>query len=220
MSKLPSSLREKAIKLRILGYSLQEIKNKCGISKSTASHWVRHVKLNREAQLRLSNRIKIGQMKTKESKRIKREQLLNSFRKEAQEEMKEIYENRCVIKLICAILFWCEGNKNTTTQIKFTNSDPEMIKYFLWLLRKGFRTDKSKFRALVHLHEYHDEAVQIDFWSKLTKIPKNQFYRSYRKPNTQKRIRKNYPGCICITYYDAQLAKGLWAYYKEAPKLF
>ncbi len=132
--------------------------------------------------------------------------------------IKEILKNQSATRLICAILFWCEGSK-TTTQVKFTNSDPEMIKYYLRLLRIGFSVDESKFRALVHLHEYHDEKTQIDFWSKLTNIPKTQFHRSYRKPNTQKRIRENYPGCICITYFDARLAKRLWAYYKEAPQL-
>lgn len=218
MLSIDSSIKENAIKFRKKGYSLQEIADRYKIAKSTASLWLKNIKLDKKAQLRINNRIKIGQIKTKEIKLEKKRMLLEKFRQEAHADILQISSNKIINRLICAILFWCEGNK-TMTQIKFTNSDPEMIKYFLALFRSGFTVDESKFRALVHLHEYHNETKQIDFWSKLTKIPKNQFHQSFKKPHTKKTMRENYPGCICVTYFDAKLAKKLWSYYKEAPKI-
>ena len=91
------------------------------------------------------------------------------------------------------------------------------VQYFI---EKGFVIDEGKFRALIHLHDYHGEEKQINFWSKITRIPRKQFFKSYRKPNTGKRIKKDYPGCLAISYYDAKVAKQLWAYYKEIQNVF
>lgn len=204
--------------MRKNGYSLSEISQRIKISKSTASLWLHNTTLDQKALSRLARRQIIGRKKTIMIKINNKNQLLEQLRIDARNDIKLVFNNSNVSKLICAILFWCEGNKSTNL-VKFTNSDPEMIKYYLALLRNGFKIDESKLRALVHLHEYHDENKQIDFWSKLTEIPKNQFYKSYIKSHTSKRTRINYPGCICVTYYDALLAKKLWAYYKEAPQI-
>jgi hypothetical protein len=218
MTKLALSIKNHATQLRKLGYSLQEIADTCKITKSTASIWVRNIQLNRKAKDRLAERAVIGQQKTKEIKAKKKKELFERYSKEAKDEIHKIQFSTNTIRLLCAIFFWCEGNKSTI-QVKFTNSDPEMVKYYLRLLRAGFIIDESRFRALVHLHEYHNEKQQIDFWSTVTEIPKNQFHRSFIKPHTGKRLKENYPGCICVTYSDANLAKKLWAYYKVAPQV-
>lgn len=67
----------------------------------------------------------------------------------------------------------------------------------------------------MHLHEYHNETRQRHFWQDITGIPKGQFNRSYMKPNTGKNKRKNYPGCLAITYYDSKVAKELSALYNS-----
>lgn len=88
-----------------------------------------------------------------------------------------------------------------------------MIFTFISLLRKSFTVDESKFRALVQLHEYHEENKIINFWSKITKIPVSQFTKSYLKPNTSKVIRKDYKGTLRIVYYNSQIAHELKAIY-------
>lgn len=65
----------------------------------------------------------------------------------------------------------------------------------------------------MHLHEYHIEKKQKNFWEKVTEIPAKQFHRSYLKPNTGKRKRLNYPGCVTVTYYNARVAKELATIY-------
>ena len=103
--------------------------------------------------------------------------------------------------------------------MKFTNSDTTLISNFLFFLRVGFNIDESKLRALVHIHEYHDDIAQKRFWSEITKIPLSQFHKSYKKPNTGKRYRENYPGCLALVYYDAHVAKELEAIYNTFSKL-
>jgi hypothetical protein len=111
-------------------------------------------------------------------------------------------------------LVFYAGNKS----VSFINSDPEMIKYFLDVFRKAFKVDEKKFRALIHLHEYHDIDKQTDFWSKITRIPKEQFTKPYRKENGGKRKRENYQGCVSIRYNDRKIAKELIFLVKELSK--
>jgi len=218
--KHPIELKEKATKLRKRGYSLKEISDKLGISKSTASLWASDISLNQKAKDRLKKRGILGQYKSILLRRRRKKTILGRFRKAARKELVKNKNDKEIYRLLCSILFWCEGNKGLISALRFTNSDPGMIKCFLYCLREGFEIDENKFRALIHLHNYHDEEKQIKYWSRITNIPKEKFYKSYRKPNTGKRIKKNYPGCLAITYFDAELVKKLWAYYKEVSNIF
>ncbi len=116
-------------------------------------------------------------------------------------------------ELCASILFWCEGSKRHLSSIGFTNSDPQMIKMFLHAIRKAFELDEKKFRIVLHLHDYHEDEKQKEFWSMITDIPLTQFTKSYRKPNTQIRKRDGYQGCVSLKYFDARLAKKLDAVY-------
>lgn len=88
-----------------------------------------------------------------------------------------------------------------------------MINVFITLLRQSYSLDESKFRALIHIHQYHNENQLKTYWSTLTNIPISQFSKSYQKPNTGKRKRNNYSGSLRIRYYDHKIAKDLSAIY-------
>jgi len=214
MSRLPIKIKERAFKLRTDGYSVKEIADKLHIAKSTSSLWVRNIKLNQEAQKRLEARKLLGYYRgglTWQKKRIEAEKqrrilvlkVVNRIKKDSNH-----------LKIYCALLYWCEGGKNEKDSLRFINSDPALIRTFLTLFRKSFITNHKKFRVLLHLHEYHNEKRQKEFWSSLTKIPKNQFLKSFRKQHTAKRIKENYPGCATIYYYDVRLARELRSLYK------
>ena len=119
------------------------------------------------------------------------------------------------MKLLCAIFLWCEGQTDITNGVRFVNSDPAMIKVFLRLLREAFELNESKFRALIHLHDYHDPDTQLMFWSKITKIKPSQFHKPYKKPHTGRNKRLGYQGCISIRYQDRSLGKLLQEVYTE-----
>jgi hypothetical protein len=111
-------------------------------------------------------------------------------------------------RLLCAMIYWCEGAKRDTS-IKFTNSDPALVSLFVGLLREIFELDESKFRVIVHIHEYHLDDEQKKFWSNVTKIPLTQFFRSYQKPHTGISKKENYQGCICVNYFDSNVSRHL-----------
>lgn len=202
--------------LRREGFSFKEIGEQLKISKSTAYLWTKDINLSDEAKSRLYNLGVIGRNRGNATNLKKREvedceiaeRVNDYFEKEAE----IIIDN----KISCALLYWCEGTKNTSNSaVSFTNSDSEMIRFFLSAFRRAFKLDEKKFRALVHLHEYHDEKKQLAFWSDITDIPLIQFNKSYLKKNTGKRKRENYPGCINIKYFDSRVYKELMVIIKK-----
>ncbi len=118
-------------------------------------------------------------------------------------------------KLLCATIFWCEGGKDVSGGIYFTNSDPSLIATFLYLLRDSFAIDEVRFRALIHLHSYHDPTERLAFWSEVTNIPVSQFYHPYQKLHSGKNRRAGYPGCISVRYLDTNTARLLKTIYEE-----
>lgn len=209
--------KQKAINFRKKGHSIKEVSDKLGIAKGTSSLWLRNVPLGKKALRRLKKRKMIGQFNAHLTHKRKRLRKKHEYFQKAKTDISGITLDRNGIKLLCSFLFWAEGGK-TTGDVTFVNSDPQMISTFLFLLRKCFPIDESKFRVTVHVHEYHNERKIRKFWSALAKIPLSQFTKSYQKPHTGKRKRQGYKGCIRIRYYDARVAHELHAFYNMYAK--
>jgi hypothetical protein len=209
----PIETKEKAKKLRTEGYSLNEISQSLGIYKSTASVWLNNIKLNQKAQKRLERRHILGQYKAMVTAKAKRNTMKDEIDRKSTNSIKNIMLNKELYKLLCSFLFWTEGGKSTDSYVFFTNSDPKMVATFIKLIRNSYRLDENKFRAMVHIHEYHNEEDIKEYWSKVTGIPLTQFSKSYKKPNTGKRVRDGYKGTIRVRYYDYKIALELRSFY-------
>lgn len=209
--KLKREEKLRAIALREKGYSLNEIVEAVGVAKSSVSEWVRNIPLTEKARRRLLTKIKLGQLVSAENKREKTNILIDAYRAEASKDLQTVNVDRIMRKIICSLLYWCEGAKRQFNGVRFTNSDPKLIRTFLNLFRQSFEVDENKIRIGLHLHEYHNTKKQIAFWSNITAVNRNKFIRPYLKPHTGKRIRKDYPGCATIYYYSNNTARQLLA---------
>lgn len=199
----------KAIKLRKRGFSLDEIVSKINVAKSSVSVWVREVELSKAARRRLLKRIQLGQLIAAENKKRKTKEILKFYFDNAQKTISLRKLNSYYKKIVCSLLYFCEGAKDHFVGVRFSNSDPKLTRLFINFFRDSFDVDEKKFRLCVHLHEYHNPKVQLKFWSTVTKIPLHQFIRPYLKPNTGKRKRENYPGCATIYYFSPDIARRL-----------
>jgi len=207
--------KEKALKLRQKGYSIKEISKVVDISKSTASLWVKTVKLNKKAVTILKDKQLAGYYKATIYFQNRRHREENQNLLEAKQIIDNVNKDINHCKIYCALLYWCEGGKSDKDGIRFINSDPILIKTFLTLFRKSFIIDEKKFRALMHLHNYHDERLQKNFWSKISEIPQNQFHKTFFKNNSGKNLKKDYPGCLAVSYNDRALARKIRTIYKS-----
>lgn len=205
-------LKKQAISLRKAGYSIKQISSMLPIAISTSSVWLQGVVLRKSAKARIDRRsVEARQRGALERKR----RLSITYRvteKLVQEQLASVNLNLYHKRLLCAFLYWGEGAK-TGKVLKFTNSDPQLILIFLELFRESFQINEMKLSATLHLHSYHNDNKQLLFWSKVTKIPLHRIH-IYRKENSGKRIKLDYPGCITIKYSNSRLYTALTGYYK------
>ncbi len=207
-----SKIRVQAQKLRATGLSYKFIANKLNISVSSAYLYTKDVRLNPQSKQRLIESANNGRAKGRKTRlnNLARSHALLMVAAEKSIETLFKHCSRKTWRLICSLLYWCEGSKpKTMSQLTFTNSDPALTAVYLHSLRQAFSVDETKFRVQLHLHEYHNADQQTQFWSKLTSIPVKQFNRPYLKPHTGKRQRIDYPGCASIRYHDAKIAKSI-----------
>lgn len=197
-----------AITLRKRGYSLNEIARTLQISKSTASLWLRHIPLPQHAMSVIQEKRDAGRSRAAAIRRSHTDERLSKALLQGQRLVTRISFSKDMTKLLCALLYWCEGTKlKRGRTIAFTNSDPELVQTFLQLLRSGFHIEESKLRFVVHLHDYHEEDAQLQFWSKMTNIPLTQCLKPYRKNHTGIRTRDGYQGCVSVRYHDVELGR-------------
>lgn len=212
--------KQKALDLRTQGYSFREIADILCIAKSTAALWTRHTEINKNGIARLASLSEKGREKSFRTRNEKKSLLMCEILKTSESTVTENFDlSSGYQKIFCALLFWCEGEK-TDSSVVFMNSDPAMVSTFLSMLRSGFSLDESKFRVCLHLHEYHDDARQITFWSKVSNIPAQQFMKIYKKSHTGKRKKPGYEGCASVRYYDYRIAIELKMLYTHFAKKY
>ena len=184
----------KRIKKRILElyvkekFSAMQIAEKLGVSDSVVRYWLTKQNVKKRSISEAINNL-----------------YLTKFSKKPFKLKKVISKTDNDLKISGAMLYWGEGGK-TGTSVKFTNSDPEMIKVFLNFLRKICGIHEKRLKALIHMYPDQDENELKIFWSKLTSIPTKQFYKSHihkGKKGTYKN--KVSYGTIAINYSDKKL---------------
>ncbi|MEI6191331.1 MAG: hypothetical protein WCP24_03140 [bacterium] len=110
---------------------------------------------------------------------------------------------------ILAMLYWGEGFKGNENSkmgtFDFANSDPVMVRVFMKAFRDVYEFDKDKIRAYIYCYSNQDVSSIIDFWSKLTMIPKSQFTKPYIRNDSKVNAREMKYGLIHIRYHDKKL---------------
>lgn len=220
VKRIRSVKKMQAIALRRRGYSVKEIAERVDIAQSTSSLWVRNVKMNSQAKNRIKQRRKQGMLRAQET-RAKKQQSQEAEIQAAAEEVcsKAVPLSSAQTKLFLAVMYGCEGVKDDRqSRLTFINSDPDMIAMFMDYFRGAYELDESKWRCCVHLHDYHNKDVEVDFWARISNIPREQFIKPYVKKSSQQRKREGYRGCLSIRYYDSGIAKELYSIYRNILK--
>lgn len=202
-------VRYQVLGLRKNGYSVKELAHKFNIAQSTISLWVREVCISPSGKKRIIAIIGRSRNLAAENKRKKTTQHIKTIKDETETILAKIHIDAKISLLLCAMIHYCEGNKGMYSELRFTNSDPDLISTFLRLLRQSFDINERKFRICLHLHAYHNVSQQIKFWSRITRIPTNQFLKPFQKSNTGKRSKLGYNGCVSIRYYSTDMSRRL-----------
>jgi transposase len=187
-----TSEHNKAVKLRQGGKSIKNIAKILNVSKGTASAWCKDIELTPEQIEKLHKDMVrgsyAGRLKGAElqhERRIKRE-------KEAEiagiNEIGKLSKRDLLIALVA--LYWGEGSKKKR-ELFIINSDPEMVKFLLYVFKELFKIEDDRFALGVGINIIHrdrDEEVK-DYWSKITGVPKSRFRKTIFSKSKNK---KNY----------------------------
>jgi len=197
--------REKAIKLRKRGLSYSEILKQVPVAKSTLSLWLRNVGLTKKQRQRLTEKKILSQQKGARAKREQRIRLTKEIKRKAIKEVGEI--DKKALWLIGTMLYWAEGAKqkenNPSQKVKFSNSDPLMIKVFLKWLQEICKIPLKDLNFEIYIHNTADIEGAKKYWPDILNIPKEKFQKIRLKKHKIKTIRRNieenYHGLLNVT---------------------
>ena len=176
-----SNERNKAIKLLQKGESIKEIAKKIGVSKSSVSIWCRDVILTK-AQVKKLHESMIkgsyaGRMKGARMQYERRLKVIEAAEIHGRAEIENLSTRDLLISFIS--LYWGEGSKKSR-QFAINNSDSDMVRFIIKALRRLWGIKKERFVLTIGINEVHrkrNRAV-INYWSKITGMPKDQFRKT------------------------------------------
>lgn len=212
MKSTRGKFKNRVINLRKTGNTYSEICKilKRNIPKSTISYWCKNILLSKSQRNRIEQVVKTNINKGRAIALIinkrKRIKYLQSI-KQRISHLPKMMKNRDVAKIALAMLYLGEGSKKTKGSVVFGNSDPRIINVFMRLLRYCYNIHKSKFRCTVQCRADQDIHKLERFWSKITRIPPSQFYKTRVDPRTigKPSNKLDYKGVCKIDYFSADL---------------
>ncbi len=183
--------KNRAILLRKEGESMNAIARKVGVSKSSVSLWVKDVVLTKKKLHMLSrNGFSTEVVEKRRTKRIANEQAKRALvMSTAGEKIGPMTIND--LRLIGLSLYWGEGGKTDQGAARVSNGDPSVINTMMRFFREVCLVEEKKFRGLIHIHSHLDQEKAERYWSKLTGIPRKQFYKTYSKPSIASKGKKD-----------------------------
>ncbi|MBI1866509.1 MAG: hypothetical protein HY005_01560 [Candidatus Staskawiczbacteria bacterium] len=187
--------KNKAIELRKQGLSYREILEQIPVAKSSLSLWLKSVKLADSQRQRLTDKKLASARRGSQKMKDIRIALTKQIKDKARKEIGKLSKRE--LWLIGIALYWAEGSKEKEYRpgagIKFTNSDPMMIKIFLKWLFEVANISKEKIYLDIIIHENNKNRLEevISYWSEYTGFSKESFKRIYFKNNKIKIHRKN-----------------------------
>lgn len=195
--------QNRARALRAEAWTLGEIAEELGVSKSSVSLWVREVRFDEEAAAQRSeDRHRVGAARA-------RQRGPNALQRRKQAEIAET--RRAGISwigtmserdlLVAGTMLYAGEGAKTDGDVKLANTDPRMITLFCAWLRHFFDVDESRLRVRLYLHQGLDLETAVSFWSDLTGIPASQFGKPWRAvPDPSIRHSKHPLGCVTVNY--------------------
>lgn len=203
-------VKNKVRYLRKKGFSLGQISQNTDVPRTTIRTWIKDIVLSKNQVQVLKDRVQ----KNLQKGRIKFQKIQGDKRQRNEKILMEngINEigqlNSRDFLIAGASLYWAEGFKNRHEhRLGFCNSDPLMIKFYIFWLEKCLGISKDQLIARLTLnYTYKDSAEKMhNFWSKIIGIPSNQFAKPFFQTSKWKKKynTRDYHGVLRIHVKDS-----------------
>ena len=219
-----------AISLRKEGLSYSDILKKVFVAKSTLSLWLRSVGLSKKQKQTLTERKLIAIRKGGVKKREQRLRKIETIDKSTFCDIGQLGNRE--LWLAGIMLYWAEGEKqketNVSVGIKFSNSDPEMLSFFIFWLKEYLKIIDDDIVLELYIHDNFKEIkdIFVEYWSNELGYPRNKFNKVYYKKNKvmtmRKNVNQNYHGQINVrvrrsTDLNRRIAGWIKGFNKQCP---
>ncbi|OGG50949.1 hypothetical protein A2763_02865 [Candidatus Kaiserbacteria bacterium RIFCSPHIGHO2_01_FULL_54_36] len=188
---MKSEEKKKAILLREQGGSIKEIARDLGVAVSSVSLWVRSIVLSsRQRQLLTKRGFSVDAIEKRRTARIGRTQRQRQELMDTASKMIKRLSQR-ELWLIGIALYWGEGGKTNHGAARISNSDPAVIQIMMRFFREICKVPDEKFNGHVHTFSHLNAEVAERYWSGITGISRNKFYKTYSKPSIASKGKKD-----------------------------
>jgi len=198
--------------------SIKEIERILGVSRSSVSLWVRDIELtpDQHAALLARNPSFNGQLKgssvNRERARLRRRHYQLDGRRRMRK-MDPLFVAGCM-------LYWAEGSKKRTAA-EFSNSDPEVIRFFAQFLWTCFGVPSGRMRICCHLFADHvARQREIEqFWLDIAGLPQSCLRKSmvnhYSRSSQRKRTNRLPYGTCKLVVHSTEVVQQIFGGIQE-----
>jgi transposase-like protein len=218
-SKMKTAERELARTIRREeGAPIKEIARRVGVAPSSVSRWVRDVKLTRAQEQELLrrnpayNRQLSGTAIQAANRRVERLAYQDAGRNLALQG-----DSRHVAG---CMLYWAEGEKDRNA-LRFYNSDPEMVRFFVFFLKKYFDLRDEEIRITCNLFADHVQRQREieQFWLDVAQLSERSLGKSYvnvySKHSKKKRTNRLPYGTVRVTVSRTRVIQSIYGSIQE-----
>ena len=189
--------KNRALKLRKKGKSINEIARKLNIAKSTISVWCRDIQLTSKQIERLAKRQESGSYKGRmrflERIRGERMEEIERLKREGIKEIGKFTKRDLFVAGVA--MYWSEGvTAPSRDEVSFSNSDPKMILFMLKWFKNICKISNDRFSVQIRINQIHKSRIKEieSYWSRLLGIPLSQFTKTILIKTKLKKVYPNY----------------------------
>lgn len=200
------------------GLSVKEIARRVCVSQASVSVWVRDIELTPDQHRRLQ------ELNGMHFRQIRARQVLSerhrTRRRQAQDDGRCLARREDAFHAAGCMLYWAEGGKSRN-QVRMTNSDPEVLKFFVRFLRTYFDVADEQIRITCNLFADHlDRQVAIEqFWLDWLDLPRASLCTSivnvYSKYSRKKRTNRLPYGTCHVTVSRTAIVQHIFGAIQE-----
>ena len=173
--------RLKAVRLRKLGQSYNQIHQALGTPKSTLSWWFKHEEWSNDVTILNRNK---ANLKNKENieklNRLRSEKLKKHYENAVSEAEKEYRLYKKDNTFIAGLMLYSgEGDKSLENNlVRMANIDFKILKIFFIFLLKFCSVNRAKVKIWLLIYPNLDEEICKKKWSEETGLSYNHFYKT------------------------------------------
>ncbi len=182
--------RQRAREMRAGGMTMPDIAIALGVSRSSVSLWTRDVPVPPMARRRTRSH-------TDHPAKVRAREEVEAMDALGRERLGDLNEQAFLAA--GAALYAGEGTKHDG--VRFANTNPDIVSFYVRWLRHFFEIDESRLRARIYLHTELDLEAATAYWSSLLGIPAEQFGQPHLVQRTAGLRRNKHPhGCVYVNY--------------------